>query len=226
VCTATTSFAGGAYHGLSDLLSPIALELLWKGTLISIGLASFSFLSAAAAIWVGQAPRRLLLVGAAAKLGAVSIWIAGHDDFRFAILDYGLSMALVLVITVARFRRPGALWIVAGIGVSAIAVGVQQSGIRISAAIGHNDLYHLIQIVALACLCRGARLSTASEIASFAEVDAPPGSLAAPAVRGEPPHEDPPSARALPKSGADLNSQFHFIPLRQVQRERSSHPGK
>jgi len=58
----------------------------------------------------------------------------------------------------ARLRRDRASrWILAGVGVSVLAAGVQASGFALHRNFNHNDLYHVIQIAAMILLYAGAR---------------------------------------------------------------------
>lgn len=49
-------------------------------------------------------------------------------------------------------------WLMAGVLVSLLGLGVQQSGIQIHENLNHNDLYHCIQLGALYLFYWGARL--------------------------------------------------------------------
>ena len=53
-------------------------------------------------------------------------------------------------------RKSGSRWLVRGIGVTLIALGVQQSGWSPAEHFNHNDFYHVIQMAGLYCFYRGA----------------------------------------------------------------------
>jgi len=57
----------------------------------------------------------------------------------------------------ARKKSSSARWIVGGVVVSAIAIAVVASGFS-PGFLTHNDLYHLIQMVALYSFYRGVQL--------------------------------------------------------------------
>ncbi len=148
--TALASLLGGTHHGL-------AIELLWKPTLYAVGLASLFLLAGAA---------RPLLFVAALKFAAYAVWIVRHDEFRFAILDYGLTLVFIGIAQAVawfRHRAPSAPWVLGSIGVSVAGALVQQSGFALHRHFNHNDLYHLIQMAALWMLYRGGLLLTTSE---------------------------------------------------------------
>ena len=153
VCTAVASLAGGSYHGFGPLLEPAIARALWKITLFAVGCASFFLLSGTS---------RALAAFAAIKLVVYASWMITHDDFVWVIADYGSTLLIVAAMFVARWlrqRHPAAPWIVASIAVSVIAALVQQSGFALHRHFNHNDLYHLIQIVALWLLYRGGRIA-------------------------------------------------------------------
>jgi hypothetical protein len=54
-------------------------------------------------------------------------------------------------------RDPASRWILAGVGVSVLAAGVQASGLALHRHFNHNDLYHVIQIAAMILLYAGAK---------------------------------------------------------------------
>jgi hypothetical protein len=69
------------------------------------------------------------------------------------IVDTGIAFALVAALHLRRFNG----WILAGVAVSVIAALVQASGLALHRHFNHNDLYHVIQIAAMALLYKGAR---------------------------------------------------------------------
>ncbi len=157
---ALASFSGGAYHGLTQHLGPIWLATTWKVTLYSIGIVSL-FLFAAATIAAFEGPlRKALLVAGFLKFVVYVIWIANHDDFVYAILDYAPAMLYVLVLQALGWRRreESGHWIVAGVLVSFAGAAVQQSGFTLHRHFNHNDLYHVIQMAGVYLLYRGGSL--------------------------------------------------------------------
>ena len=138
--TAAASLLGGTYHGL-------AYAPLWKPTMYAVGLASLFLLAGLG---------RVLAAAGLVKFVIYATWIWTHDDFKDAIYDY--ASPLVVVAVVAAIRKNA--WIVGGVAVSAIAALVQQSGFALHRHFNHNDLYHVIQIVALWMLHRGGLLLT------------------------------------------------------------------
>ncbi len=150
--TATGSFFGGTYHGFGPVLHVLTTIVLWKLTVYSIGLASF-FL-------VLGSGRNLLLV-ALVKLIVYMSWMTAHSDFLWVIIDYGIALLIVAVVQLVQ-RGPSTRWVIGSIVVSVIGALVQMSGLRLHEHFNHNDLYHVIQFVALWLLYRAGKLTNPS----------------------------------------------------------------
>jgi hypothetical protein len=158
LCTAIASLAGGSYHGFGPMLEPIVAAALWKLTLFAVGCASFFLLTGTS---------RSLAVFAAIKLVVYASWMITHDDFVWVIADYGSTLLIVGAVFLARWLRqrdPATPWVLASIIVSVIAALVQQSEFALHRHFNHNDLYHLIQVVALWLLYRGGRLAATNAV--------------------------------------------------------------
>ncbi|HEX2060977.1 MAG TPA: hypothetical protein VHK90_09570 [Thermoanaerobaculia bacterium] len=136
VFTALGSFFGGTYHGLWQS------AILWKPTVLSIGFASFFLLAA-------FLPRIAIV-----KLVIYTSWMIFHDAFLWVIVDYGITLLLVGAIVSLR-RGPATRWIRGSIGLSVIGAVVQQTRLTLHPHFNYNDLYHVIQLVALWLLYRG-----------------------------------------------------------------------
>ncbi len=150
--TAAGSFFGGTYHGFQPVVGALTAIVLWKLTVFSIGLASFFLV-------IGSS-RKLLLV-ALVKLIAYMSWMTTHSEFVWVIIDYGIALLIVGVVVLVR-RGPATPWVIGSILVSVIGALVQMSGLSLHAQFNHNDLYHLIQLVALWLLHRGGKLTNPS----------------------------------------------------------------
>jgi hypothetical protein len=87
--------------------------------------------------------------------------VAFRDNFLLVIADYG--SALVAVLLAAWLIRPsgltaGAGWVAAGVGVSVVAGVIQARKLAPHPRFNHNDLFHVVQMVALYLLYRGGLL--------------------------------------------------------------------
>lgn len=144
---------GGTHHGLR-------LEALWKPTVLVLGVASAGMVAGSALATAPGMWRIALVALAAAKLALYWTWVWRDDRFIWAVADTGTAFALVALLHLIAWRRPGSRWIVAGVAVSIAAAAVQASGIDLHRHFNHNDLYHLVQLVALLLYYRGVRVLT------------------------------------------------------------------
>jgi hypothetical protein len=151
-----SALLGGTYHGFQQSIPNFAASWLWKFTVLLIGLASFCMLAGSATATTSGALRKGILVFAAIQLVAYEGWMLRHDQFIWVIYDTASTMAAVLVLFAFRHRTPGARWILAGVAASVVAALAQSSGLDLHEHFNHNDLYHVVQIAAIALFYRGA----------------------------------------------------------------------
>jgi len=161
LATALGSFAGGLYHALSQTGPQTFLEVLWKTSTVSVGVASFFILAATAESRLGKRGARLLTGLAALQLFVYTVWILGHDDFLSVIVNYGAAMLVAAILHAVTYRHDPqpARWILAGIAIAAAGAAVQALRISPHPHFNHNDLFHVIQMLSLIALYRGARLA-------------------------------------------------------------------
>ena len=148
---------GGTWHGFAPAFAAIAVLLVWKATVLSVGIASFGMLAGSAFAAITGGVRKWLLVIAAVKLAVYTGWMVGHSEYIYVIADTGTALILVAALHLwsAARDRPSR-WILAGVGVSVLAAGVQASGFALHRHFNHNDLYHVIQVAAMILFYVGA----------------------------------------------------------------------
>lgn len=151
---------GGLSHGFGPEMPPAAADALWRSMLHAFGIMSFCLIvSSATAVLRGPA-LAAAYVAALVELLAFTVWIALHPAFRWLVLDYGLAILAAAALHLVRLRRgdqPGAVWILAGLGVSIAAALAQRSGAAPHPHFNHNDLYHVVQMLGTWLLYRGGR---------------------------------------------------------------------
>ena len=158
MATAAAGAAGGTVHGFQHAMARPLADLLWIATLESLVVAAFAVVSAALGQlgWSRGVTFAATFV-AAAVFGFYGLWVIKNPVFLAAIAAYGAAFAVLLAIRF--YRKPldnaGRL-LLAGVGLSLVAAGVQQSGWSIHRYFNHNDLYHVIQAVAIWLLYRSA----------------------------------------------------------------------
>lgn len=161
LATAAAALLGGTSHGFALHFDDFWKTLIWKATVYAIGLASFFMLSGTIMAVIKAPARKWLLAAAIIQLLIYAGWMINHDDFRYVIYDYLPAMLAVIALQVYAYFRANeksAAWIIAGILISFLAAGIQQSGLTLHQHFNHNDLYHVIQVGAIYLLFRGASL--------------------------------------------------------------------
>lgn len=158
LCVGIAAFTGGAFHGLEALASPLTLTVLWKTTVQLIGAGSM--LLGIAAVMICVRTHRLALgLQSLVILQFIlyAVWMLNHDDFRYVIYQYGISMILVLVLFASTWRRhPGVSTpIVAAVLVAVAGALIQQLRLGLHTHFDHNDLYHVVQMATIYLLYRG-----------------------------------------------------------------------
>ncbi len=144
---------GGTHHGFAPQLSENTLHWLWKATVLAVGTASFAMVAGSTIAATTGSVRKGLLAVAAAKLALYSGWMLSHDEFIYVVADTGIAMAAIAVLhgwSATRNTDRASLWMLGGVGLSVLAAGVQVSGFALHRHFNHNDLYHVIQIAAMA----------------------------------------------------------------------------
>ena len=145
VALAAAALLGGTWHGF------VQSDLLWKGTTLSVGVASFAMV-VGSAVFGTRGPLLHSLIGVAAvKLVVFAAWMLYHDDFIWVVADTGLALAIVALLHLLRWNP----WMLAGVAASVLAGLVQAGGFALHAHFNHNDLYHVVQAAAMFLLYRG-----------------------------------------------------------------------
>jgi len=160
--TALAALVGGASHGFRAHLGATGNVVAWKVTVLSIGVTGFLFLGAAALSALSPRGRRIVLTLAATEAILYCLWMLWHDEFIWVIADYVPAMLVALGLQVVDWRRgrPSAPWLAGGIVTSFAGAGIQASGLAPHPSFNHNDLYHVIQMVACWLMYRGGLLLT------------------------------------------------------------------
>jgi len=153
------AFLGGTYHGFQ-------ISWAWKPTVLAVGVASFGMLAGSTYTTTSGNMRRALLAAAALKLVFYEAWMLGHDDFIFVVADTASAMLAVAALHLLALDNPATRWILGGVAVSLIAAGVQAGKLALHEHFNHNDLYHVVQIAAMALYYAGAKRMRDAGVAS------------------------------------------------------------
>ena len=160
---------GTIVHGIA--MSSALAHLLWQPLYLLLGVAMALFVVGATAAWRGALTARRLMPFMLALSGLfyLATWRADGDFLVFVIFEVSALVFAVGVYTCLAIRqRPGAGWMALGLGVS-LAAGLVQPAKSLSVhfiwTFDHNGIFHLIQLLGLAILIRGLRVTLQSPAA-------------------------------------------------------------
>ncbi|HVR36293.1 MAG TPA: hypothetical protein VMS21_10640 [Methylomirabilota bacterium] len=145
-------------------LPPEPAALLWKCTLATALLCACLLVIAAAQL-LNAASRRVFIGFALVKLVILLLLTWPSPDFLKVLLDFGISFTIVAGIAIRCGRlAPGfGRRLAAGIILFALGGSIQAFGLSPHPWFNHNDLFHLIQILANTCLFLAARRTPSTQ---------------------------------------------------------------
>ncbi|WP_035612097.1 hypothetical protein [Haloferula sp. BvORR071] len=159
---ASSALLGGCYHGFAPNFQPAVDAIWWRLVLIVICGLGFAMGMSLLCELRREGERRgwKLLLGC--KLGVAVLVVTLRPEFVVAMADYGSAMLACLVAAIV-CRRPWSVAMIAGVALS-IAAGVAQQGQwGLSPRFNHNDVFHLIQAMALFAFYRGGKHLSSSQ---------------------------------------------------------------
>ncbi|MFK7849518.1 MAG: hypothetical protein AB8D78_00950 [Akkermansiaceae bacterium] len=143
---ALSALVGGLYHGFAPNFSESLAINWWRLVLWLMCLMSFTMdLSLIFEIPLRNTLWKVMIL-AKLLLSATAVLIS--PTFTFAILSYGSTM-LVWGLAGICLRRSWSKWMLTGVGLSGISAWIQQSEIGFGKHFNHNDLFHVIQGLAI-----------------------------------------------------------------------------
>lgn len=158
--TSAAALAGGLFHGLRHRLDEALVDRFWQATVILSAGVGLCLMLVAAQTGVGSLARNLLLLLGLAKLLLVLRMAARSWSFAVVAVDSGVSLLVLGGVAAwalyARAIGPEGWWIVAGVALSIVGAAVQQTRVWADRPFDHNDLFHLVQIVASILFFQGA----------------------------------------------------------------------
>ncbi len=152
------SLLGAISHGFGPNFPEYISKIIWKLTVASLGWTSFFLVIGSfyfifplsVIIWLRWVPIALLVM--------YHIVIFFNDEFKVAIFFYAPGMIFACIgfgYGYLTFGSGSAGIVCLGLLMSFIAAGVQIKGVTIHKHFNHNDLYHVIQLIALYVIYRG-----------------------------------------------------------------------
>jgi len=159
--TALAALVGGTFHGFTPDDQRLPGALLWRVTLLAIGLAATAAWQVGAGLLLSPSMARWVSLAATLTfVGYAAVVIFVTQRFSIAIANY-LPAALFLLgafgVAYRRTEARPALLGMVGLGLSILSSGLQQAGIGLHPVyFNHNALYHLLQAVAFILIFLGA----------------------------------------------------------------------
>jgi predicted neutral ceramidase superfamily lipid hydrolase len=156
------SLLGGIAHGFLPDEQTLLHRIVWTGTLIAIGCASFASWAAGARLWLSDTGAARVTIFAGLLLAAYLVVVLFVSRaFVVAIAHYLPATVFLLVSFVVAYRRRRERFLVFGIlgvALTFVAAGIQQGGVGLHPIyFNHNALYHVVQGCALALIFLAAR---------------------------------------------------------------------
>lgn len=153
---------GGTVHGFFLDPATTGNAVLWRATLLSLGVTSAAMWMIGARLIVPEPAATWVRRAAFAQFLAYAVIVIGFDQrFLVAIATYLPATVFLLVVFIMLRSRPPGRGVdpgIVGLLLTFVAAAVQQLRIGIHPAwFNHNALYHVIQGVALYLLFRAAR---------------------------------------------------------------------
>lgn len=154
--TAASAFVGGCYHGFAPEFSAAVKHAWWLATLVLVVSVSAAMALSLLHEVVPAHRQRPWHVVIAAKFvtATVAAWL--YPKFVIVVVDYGLVL-LAWAVAALWLRRAWRKWMLTAVALSVIAAGVQQTRVAPAVAFNHNDLYHVLQLLALFAFYRAAQ---------------------------------------------------------------------
>ena len=157
-----SSLLGGSVHGFFPGTASMPGALLWKGTMLTLGLATMACWMLGARMWSERSlPRWIRGAMVVQFLISASLPLLVFQPFWMAILNYLPAVVFLLLgswVFHRRHRIPGLPLISLGLGLTLVASGMQQLRLGIHPRyFDHNALYHLMVGVGLGMVFLGVR---------------------------------------------------------------------
>jgi hypothetical protein len=164
VATGIAALVGGTVHGFVSSLGPTTRRRMWRAIFVAIGAANALMVVAVVLGTLPPGPLRMSLsIATAAKLVYYLVRVLATVEYRWVVYDSAASLIVVAsleVYALLRWQTPSASWILGGVAVAIVAASIQGAKVSIHRHFNHNDLYHVVQMIALWLLYRGGMLFT------------------------------------------------------------------
>ncbi len=155
-----SAFLGGISHGFGPKLSKIAKMIIWRLTLLLVGLTALVLLFSVLTIITNGTINIRILPFLITLYGYYIYKVYKNDSFLIAIKFYlpliVISLACFLYVFFYK-GYVGALFISVGLLVTLFASLIQSSKIVLHNHFNHNDLFHIVQMIGMYLMFEGGQ---------------------------------------------------------------------
>jgi hypothetical protein len=151
---AVAAAAGGTYHGFISNMSAPTAHVVWKITVYGIGLATLLMLFSTVLAYMPKPWKNIFLAIIILQFVIYVYIMSGTNDFRYVIYNYVPAMIAILLMAV--FHKN--FWLVGAVMISFAGVAIQRSGVQLHKHFNFNDMYHVVQMVAMYFFYRGGKI--------------------------------------------------------------------
>lgn len=161
MATSVSAFFGAVSHGTDPRTDADVRRRFWRLALFMTGVVGAATVVSVGFFAARGALRNAILIFAGLTLVAYWVVVARRAEFRVAAANYSGALAVLLVAAVyvgIRFHSPAAPWLAAAVLVSLAAGVIQARRVGVNRHFNHNDVFHVVQMVALYLYYRGGAL--------------------------------------------------------------------
>ena len=147
-----SALLGGTHHGFQEIIDPRVNAFVWDSTRWIVFFVSLAMLVGHSKAVFGEQITKWITVFALVKLAFFLSWAYTDPSFLVAIADYLPVLLFILVAESVLWYAHGtreSKFLVAGVVASLLGAAGQQAGVGLNEHFNHNDVYHVVTMVAI-----------------------------------------------------------------------------
>ena len=160
ITLAVSALLGGISHGFGPMLSKVAKMIIWRLTLLFIGLTALVLLFSVLMIITDGEINIRVIPFFVVLFGYYNYKVYKNDSFLIAVKFYlpfiVISLACFIYVFIYK-GYVGALFISVGLLVTLFASLIQSSKIVLHRHFNHNDLFHIVQMIGMYLMFEGGQ---------------------------------------------------------------------
>lgn len=157
-----SALLGGTWHGFRSAVAPRTQVAMWMAMLLTFGASATSFGTAAISVVAPEVNALTLRLAAVTLLGIYAVGALQNPSFATAGRLALLMLVTFAAMTVLLFLRGATVpagWMLGCVTLNVAGVLVQLGNVAPHPRFNHNDLFHVLQLAALACLYAAVRIN-------------------------------------------------------------------